>query len=231
LNYPDDFNTRTFPAGKSIAVSRAMGIGIMSAFFIIVCLCGLLIWTIRSARVEPYILATGGINDQWRVVMAGGDTPTTQMTDAQIFQQSLLWQFTQNWFNISSNDEINNAIWKTDCERKQCLSTEIGPRNCALFCATDDDTFFKFSNKVLPTYREYRTANVTWMADPQSMRIEPIGRISDDGGAWQIQITILTGGTGAIDVVAYAKVARNTKYFQNTIGYYVADFNAYRVSQ
>lgn len=231
MNYPDDFNTRTFPAGKSIAISRAMGVGIMSVFFIIVCLCGLLIWTIRSARVEPYVLATGGINDQWRVVMAGGDTPTTQMTDAQVFQQSLLWRFTQNWFNISPNHEINDAIWKTDCKREQCLSEEIGPRNCALFCAMDDDLFYKFSDTVLPRYLEYQNTKTTWMAVPESMRIEPVGRISDSGGAWQIQITILTGGTGAMDIVAYAKVARNTKYFPKTMGYYVADFNAYRVSQ
>ena len=84
MNYPDDFNTRTFPAGRSIAISRAMGVGIMAAFLIIVFLCAILIWTIRSTRVEPFILATGGINDQWRIVMAGGETPTTEMTDAVI---------------------------------------------------------------------------------------------------------------------------------------------------
>ena len=231
MNYPDDFNTRTFPAGKSIAVSRAMGVGIMAMFLIIVCLCGLLIWTIRSVRVEPYILATGGINDQWRVVMAGGETPSMNLTEGQVFQQSLLWRFTQNWFNISPNHEINSAVWDTKCKREQCLSDEIGTRKCALFCATGEDLFYRFSTDVLPMYTEYESANATWMVVPESIRIDPIGRISDSGGAWRIQVTILTGGTGAMDIVAYAKIAQNIKYYPATRGYYIADFNAYRVSQ
>ena len=231
MNYPDDFNTRTFPAGKSLAVSRAMGVGIMSVFFIIVCLCGLLIWTIQSVRVEPYILATGGVNDGWRIVMAGDEGATTKLTDAQVFQQSLIWQFTQNWFNISPNRDTNNAIWDTDCKREQCLSDKIGTKKCAVFCSAGDDLFYKFSDNVLPRLKSYQESNMTWMAVPESMRIEPVGRISNDGGTWRIQITILTGGTGAMDVIAYAKIARNTKYFPRTMGYYVADFNAYRVSQ
>ena len=231
MNYPDDFNTRTFPAGKSIAVSRAMGIGIMSAFFIIVCLCGLLVWTIYSARVEPYILATGGMNDQWRIVMSDGETPTNKITDAELFQQSLVWRFTQNWFNISPNHDINSDIWDTECRREQCLSDEIGTRKCALFCSSGDDLFYKFTADVLPKLVVQESAKATWMVVPESMRIEPAGYISDEGGTWRVMVTILTGGTGAMDIIAYARVERNVKYFPSTRGYYVADFNAYRVSQ
>ena len=231
MNYPDDFNTRTFPAGKSIAVSRAMGVGIMSAFFIIVCMCALLVWTIHSVRVEPFVLATGGINDQWRIVMTGGETPTKKMTDAELFQQSLIWSFTQNWFNISPNHDINSAVWNTDCTREQCLSDEIKTKNCALFCSSGDDLFYKFSTYVLPKLVAYESANATWMVVPESMRIEPVGRISNDDGTWRVMVTILTGGTGAMDIIAYAHVERNVKYFPSTRGYYIADFNAYRVSQ
>ena len=231
MNYPDDFNTRTFPAGKSIAVSRAMGIGIMAAFLIIVCLCGILLWTIRSARIEPYIIATGGINDQWRVIMAGSGIPTKNMTDAQLFQQSMIWRFTQNWFRISTNSNTNAAVWNTECKREYCLSIDAGTRNCALFCAMGDELFYSFSNTVLPQYQSFQAAGATWMVVPESMRIEPVGDISVHGGTWRVMATILTGGTGAMDIVAYANVARNEKYFPATRGYYISDFNAYRVSQ
>lgn len=209
-----------------------MGVGIMSVFFIVVCLCGLLIWTIRSVRVEPYILATGGVNDQWRVIMAGNETPTMNMTDAQLFQQSLLWQFTQNWFNISPIHDINAAVWNTECKREDCLSDKIRTNNCALFCATDDELFHRFTDGPLAQYQLMESAGTTWMVVPESMRIDPVGSVSNTGGKWRIMLTrILTDGTGAMDIVAYATINHNEKYFHATRGYYVSDFNAYRISQ
>lgn len=231
MNYPDDFNTRTFPAGKSVAISRAMGVGIMATFFIIVCICGLIIWTINSVRVEPYVLATGGINDQWHIVMAGNDIPTANMTDADLFQQSLVWRFTQNWFNISPNHDINAAVWNTECQRADCLSDDVGTRNCAMFCAVGDDLFYRFSKNVLPQYESLESAGARWMVFPESMRIDPVDDISLRGGTWRIMATIWTGETSAMDIVAYATVERNEKYFPATRGYYISEFNAYRVSQ
>lgn len=230
--YPDDFNTPTFPAGKSIAVSRAMGIGIMSAFLIIVFLCGILIWTIRSMRSEPYILATDGINDQWRIVMAGDSPPTLNMTDAQLFQQSLVWRFTRNWFSIFRNQDRNAAIWEKECRREQCTADVGDMRNCALFCAASDDLFYRFSENVLPEYKALESAGVTWFPVAESIRIDPVGHVSNDGGTWRVQATILTdGATNAMDIIAYATVARNTKYYPKTWGYFINNFNAYRVSQ
>lgn len=232
MNYPDDFNTRTFPAGKSIAISRAMGVGIMVAFFIIVCLCGLILWTMRSTRIEPFILATGGVNDQWRIIMAGNNTPTTKMTGAQVFQQSLIWHFTQNWFSISQKPTTNADVWNTECEYDDCASGIGDSKHCAIYCATSDDLFRRFTANVLPQYRILESSGATWMVVPESMRIEPVGAVSDDRGTWRIRLTVLMdGGNRAMDVVAYARVERNSKYFPATRGYFVADFNAYRVSQ
>ncbi len=232
MNYPDDFNTPTFPAGKSIAVSRAMGIGIMSAFLVIIFLCAMLIWTIRSARVEPYILATDGINDQWRIVMAGTETPTLEMTDAQLFQQSLVWRFTRNWFGISRNHNRNVAVWETKCAREQCTGDTGDTRHCAIYCMSGDDLFYRFSESVLPNYIAMESAGATWFPVTESIRIDPIGAVSSDGGTWRIQLTILTdGGVAAMDIVGYATVARNMKYYPMTRGYYINNFNTYRISQ
>ncbi|MBO7066869.1 MAG: hypothetical protein J6W40_04585 [Alphaproteobacteria bacterium] len=231
MNYPDDFSTRTFPAGKSIALSRAMGIGIMSAFFIIVCLCGLILWTINSARVEPYVLVNGGLNDQWRVVMAGTGRPSAKMTSEEVLQQSLLWKFTQNWFNISPEAAVNQAIWNGTCEEEYCASEERDSHDCAIFCATNNDLFKRFTFTVLPTYRKYEEANTTWMLVPESMRIDPIGYVSPSGGTWQIRATVLINSTSAMDIVAFARVAHSDNAYPDTMGYYVVDFNSYRISQ
>ena len=232
MNYPDDFNTPTFPAGKSIAISRAMGIGIMSAFFMVVFLCAILIWTIHSTRVEPYILATDGINDQWRIIKTGPETPTLNMTDTQLFQQSLVWRFTKNWFGISRNHDRNANVWETKCKREQCTGDNGETQHCAIFCMSGDDLFYRFSDGVLPTYVALESAGATWFPVSDSIRIDPIGNVSQDGGTWRVQLTILTDNmTAAMDVVAYATVARNTKYYPMTWGYYINNFNAYRVSQ
>lgn len=231
MNYPDDFNTRTFPAGKGIAVSRAMGVGIMVAFFVIICLCGLILWTMRSVRVEPYILATHGINDQWRVIIADGETPKIKMTQGQALQQSLIWRFAQNWFSISTNHRINEATWDKDCEPQKCSSVITNAKKCAIFCAVGDVLFRQFSTNILPQYKELASAGVEWRPDSESMRIDPIGEVSDNGGTWRIQMTILTGGTGAMDVVAYARVGRDLRRSPATQGYFIENINAYRISQ
>ena len=227
MNYPDDFNVPTFAAGKSVAVSRAMGIGIMAGFFIIVFLCGILIWTIRSVHVEPYILATGGVNDQWQIVRPGGEVPVTEMTEPQIFQESLVWEFANNWFTISRNSDLNTNMWDISCKRADC-DTFDGSTPCRLFCATGDDLFRRFRQDVLPTY-ENMVASGDYMSPIEnSIRIAPVGRVTDAGGTWRVQMLVSTNG-GTMQIMAYAKVARNIRSYPKTMGYYVADFNAYRV--
>ena len=57
LQYPDDFDTPTFPAGPYIASARALGIGVMVVFFLVIVSCGLLLWVQRSARVHPFLVS------------------------------------------------------------------------------------------------------------------------------------------------------------------------------
>ena len=229
MNYPDDYNVPTFAAGKSIAVSRTMGIGIMSGFFIIIFLCGLLIWTIRSARVEPYILATGGINDEWQIVKPGDTQPKIEMTRSQVIQESVVWKFVQDWFSISNDAEVNKVIWDTSCKRSDCYTTD-GSRPCRLYCVTSDDLFRNFKEKILPTYEALFDSHEYWTPDTDKIRITPVGDISIAGGTWRIQLPIVTNN-GTINVMAYAKVTRDTKAYPNTMGYHIADFNAYRIDK
>jgi hypothetical protein len=58
----------------------------------------------------------------------------------------------------------------------------------------------------------------------------PIGEIKDIGGTWQVRATIITNASQQIDILAYAKVERNQDLYPQTLGYYIADFNAYKVN-
>ena len=228
MNYPDDFNVPTFAAGKSVAVSRAMGVGIMAGFFIIVFLCGILIWTIRSVHVEPYILATGGVNDEWQIVRPGdGEVPEIKMTANQAVQESLVWKFANDWFTISQDAALNANMWDDSCRRTDCDTTD-GSTPCKLFCVTGDDLFHRFVDNILPTYVDIADAGGYWIPIANSIRITPVGRVTDVGGTWRVQIPVSTDDN-TMQIMAYAKVARNIKSHPNTMGYYVADFNAYRI--
>ena len=227
MNYPDDFNVPTFAAGKSVAVSRAMGIGIMSAFLVIIFLCGLLIWTIRSVRVEPYILSTGGINDEWQIITAGNEQPEIEMTANQVLQESVVWKFVQDWFTISNDDDVNANLWDTSCSRADC-DTADASQPCKIQCATSDNLFIRFQEKVLPTYEKIANSGEQWAPDVDSIRISPVGSIIDAGGTWRVQMVVNTGNEN-MDIMAYAKVAQNKKSYPKTMGYYIADFNAYRM--
>lgn len=231
MNYPDDYNVPTFAAGKSVALSRAMGIGIIASFFIIICLCGLLVWTIRSVHVEPYILATGGINDQWQIIKPTGEKPEIEMTGNQIIQQSLVWKFVQQWFTILPDTNENEKVWQTSCARSDCDGADTLNR-CAIFCETSDALFIRFKNDILPEYKKSATMGEYWNPIINSIRINPIGNVMDTGGTWQVQMSISSSTSGTINIMAYARVAQDIKMYTNpkTLGYYITDFNAYRMN-
>lgn len=229
MNYPDDFNVPTFAAGKSIAVSRAMGIGILSGFLIIIFLCGLLIWTIRSTHVEPYILATGGINDEWQIIMpVANERPEIKMTSNQIMQQSVVWKFAQNWFSIFPDSNVNDNLWDTTCEREDCDTTD-GSTPCQIFCTSGDNLFTRFKDDILPQYTDLENNGTQWSVVADSIRITPVDAITNAGGTWRVQMMVDTNRGETMHILAYAKVAQSKKPYPKTAGYYIADFNAYRV--
>ena len=227
MNYPDDFSVPTFAAGKSVAVSRAMGIGIMSGFLLIIFLCGLLIWTIRSVRVDPYILSTGGINDEWQIIAPGGERPEIQMTAEQALQESVVWNFVQDWFTISTDNDINENLWDASCSRTDC-DTMDASTPCKIQCETSDNLFIRFQEQVLPTYEKIADDGGDWAPVVDSIRITPVDNIITAGGTWRVQMTV-TAGNENMSIMAYAKVAQNKKSYPKTMGYYIADFNAYRM--
>ena len=98
LDYPGNFNTPAFPAGKRIAVSRVMGIGILGTFFVITCVCGLLLWGVRSMRLDPFLISIDKITGSWTVI-GRSVTLNRAVSITETVQQAVVGNFFQSWFD------------------------------------------------------------------------------------------------------------------------------------
>ncbi len=232
MEYPSDFNTPAFPAGKSVAIARFMAIGSCVLFVLVLFMCAMLFWAARSQRIDPFIVSVDNFTGQWTVVGHTHGNGPIEYPVIQSLQESMLGNFTADWFTISDESE-NNAMWQT-CERTEACKTDntfaYGDKTCALFCASGQDLFSQFIYNVVPDYQERVANGEQWTVNKNKIYMEPVGRVSENGGTWRIKTTIQSNISGNIDVIAFAKVARNTSLYPQTLGYYVADFNAYKIN-
>ena len=229
MNYPDNFETPAFPAGTRIATSRAAAIGIAVVYALILCACGLLLWSSRSARVSPYLVATNEIPNEWRIV--GHDGGPQKVPAYRALQEALVAKYIQRRFYISAADSENENLW-TACDRDvDCTTTgnTTTGTDCALFCATSPDEFSEFQSRIVPEYRERAGMGETWVVDGASVRLVPVGIVSAAGGIWRARFTVESNMATSMIVIAYIKVARNIQRYPRTMGYYVEKFNAYRL--
>lgn len=231
MDYPGSFETPAFPAGKRIAVSRFMAIGIMAACLVIIFLCGFVWWSARSHRVDPFIISINQITGQWEIV--GHSHGDFEFSAIRTMQESVVGNFAINWFAISADASENNAIWQT-CDRTEtCQSDDkltFGDKTCAIYCASGEDVFSRFVYYVVPDYLLRMENGERIALDMETLQMAPVGQITDLGGTWRIQATLQSNLTGDMKIIAFAKVARNTTNYPRTLGFYVADFNAYRIN-
>lgn len=229
MDYPGNFDTPAFPAGSRIALSRVMSMWTLVAFFIAICLCGALLWTSRARRLDPFMISIDNATGQWTVVGRGGAHLEYSVT--RTMQESVVGNFVTQWFQISDNATGNSAAWRK-CTRNECASGDArvaATRLCAMYCATGDEVYARFARDVMPGYNAVAAAGETWTVDTNSLNIYPAGPITDAGGTWRITAVVNTS-TGLMPVNAWAKVARNTTYYPSNMGFYIADFNAYRMN-
>ncbi|MBD5389024.1 hypothetical protein HDR63_02095 [bacterium] len=228
MDYPGSFDTPAFPAGSRLALSRAVSIWILGAFFIAICLCGALLGAMRLQRLDPFMISVDAATGQWAVV--GRDGRHLHYTVGRTMQESVVGNFVTQWFQIADNDAGNAGAWRK-CTRNECASGDAlfpATRYCTIYCATGEDVFTRFARDVVPDYTARAAAGQTWTLDAGSLQITPAGPITDTGGVWQVTATILTGAGTSFDIIAWAQVARNTTYYPGNMGFYIADFNAYR---
>ena len=63
-----------------------------------------------------------------------------------------------------------------------------------------------------------------------TIQITPVGgRDMQNGGIWRVQASVWSNINASFDVVAFVRVARAAGKYPMTMGYYVTDFNAYRI--
>ena len=232
MRYPDEFNTPTFPAGPRIALSRTLSIAIMVASFLIVCTCCLILWLQHSVRVHPFLVSINKITGDWEIVghQHGAEL---EISTFQTLQESVLGKFVRNWFWIAENQDINTGRWER-CNRVSACSPEnktgVETGACGIYCLTGDDLFSRFSAHVKPGHQSRVLNGETWYINMSTIRMIPIDKVSSNGGAWQIHAEIMSNKTEPIQILAYATIGRNMDSYPQTLGYYVVDFNAYKMN-
>lgn len=232
MRYPDDFYTPSFPAGRPLAVSRMVAVAIMVVFVLIVCACVMLFWTQRSVKIHPFLVSINPITSQWDVV-GHHHKEIAEITAARALQESVIGKFMHNWFLLSNNEELNNTRWKS-CEREtECTpnsNVDVLSEECAIYCISSDDIYLRFVEQIIPGYQMRIASGETWELDISSMQITPVGGVNAAGGTWQIRANILSSTRGPITILAYAQVGFASDSYAKTMGYYISDFNAYKIN-
>ena len=189
----------------------------------------MLVWTMRSVRTEPHILITDTVNEQWQIVKNDTIRNEIKRDTNQLIQESVIWNFVQQWFSISGDHGENAALWNMSCNRNKDCDTSAASGTCKIFCATNETLFSKFTSQVLPTYEYNEKNGIYWTPNTENIRIKLIDT-ANTSSTWQVQMTVSTSEHEVMDILAYVTLARNLKTYPRTMGYYITDFNSYRLN-
>ncbi|MBO5833412.1 MAG: hypothetical protein J6R22_00425 [Alphaproteobacteria bacterium] len=234
MEYPADFDTSTFPAGRQVALSRFLGVAVMSVFFMILVACGLLMWANRSSKIHPFLISVNQVTGQWEIV-GHSHIRGHEIKAAQSLQESVIYKFIQNWFYISSDDSVNQAIWgecsdrKVTCGRDNTSSTEV--KECALYCIATDDLYDQFVKNTLPNYQQRFLRGEVWSADMLTLQLKPLTAITPAGNTWQFRVTVVSNQNSKMDIFGIIDISNNKQIFAPSLGYHVSGFYAYKVNK
>ena len=228
--YPDNFETPAFPAGKSIAVARVAAIATGVVFALIMVACVTLVWASRSRRVHTFLIE---IENPARWQLVGHEHDNRTISALRAMQESVVVSYVKNRFSISANPIENDIMW-SECGRDiDCAKPDersMNARPCPIYCASAATVFAQFASDIVPDYRARADAGERWSVNTDTLRVAPMDRISDErGGTWRVLFTIVSNQSAPIKMIAYVKIARISGAYPRTMGFYVADFNAYRL--
>ena len=220
----------SFPAGKTIALTRAVAIWILIVFFLIVSVCGLILLCHKMKTNYPFLVSIDPFTDDWNVITYLNETQKPKQ-QFEIIQEKLVNDYVIDWFTISSDNTINNSRWKK-CSTAECAdSRQFNPTNvdCSISCKSSELLFKEFSEKVLPQYRAMieRTGE-TWGNIKKN--ILPI-KVTENSSKWQVHLTIQSKTQKTFNVLAFIDIERDVESYPASFGYYVKQFNSYRVEQ
>lgn len=232
MDYPENFDTQAFPAGKRIAVSRFAGICTMVSLFLIAVSCVALLWFVKHRKIEPSIIYINPNRGIWEMV--GKRNTVKNIEYYYSAQQSLVGVFTEKWFTISPDSTINENLWGA-CNPELCKERTVrtlrNTTKCELYCMSGTTMYNKFRSSVLPLYETSVSFGERWTPDMHSITISPNTEITENGGVWAVKVSVQSNLNGIFNVLAYAQVERDMARYPQTLGYYISDFNSYRIQE
>ena len=239
LNYPNDYDTPAFPAGKTVAFTRTVSIWISVIFFLIVCTCGFILLSRHLKTNYPFLISVDPFTNEWTVLAYPNKNSHETIEQYQIFQEKLVRDFVTSWFTISENQSINEQTWancsinKSDEESvDKCAAPEqYAPENkkCALYCNSDSALFEQFTEKILPEYKaRFSMGPENWKVGKMDMHP---GIVTETSSKWQVYLNVISNINGLFKVLAFVDVERDLQSHPATMGYYIKDLNSYRMTQ
>ena len=235
MNYPNDFDTPAFPAGKTIAFSRAVSIWVAIVSFLIVCACGLMLLMLKTQNKFPFLIAQDPYTFDWDVVAYLDKVE--KVTPSRIIQETIVKKYVQNWFNITRFNALNESLWQ-ECTQNDCAQPEqFDPTNgkCALFCDSSPELFHQFTTKILPEYRIRSSQDAEtvivydWLFIPPAKHDACLPS-NIDQCLWHAYLKLNSSVRGKFEVLVFIELGYEDGMHPATLGYYVKDFNSYRIS-
>ncbi|MFQ6759916.1 MAG: hypothetical protein ACLRFM_00735 [Alphaproteobacteria bacterium] len=228
MTYPDDFNTPAYPAGKYVAISRFMAVSVMVLFFLIVCLCGVILWAKKSQGTSPFLISISPGGERWTLV--SHENHVNQMPVYFVLQESVLNKFAHYWFTVSDNILENGAVWSGDCSRDSDECRTEDTTTCAIYCDSNDAVYGNFKKDVLPIYEDMESNDAAiWRVASVSARPVDFRAITENGGTWRLTVHVDTDGVDTV-FFGFARVGFNPIEYPKTMGYYISDFNMFRMN-
>ena len=200
----------------------------MVLFFLIVCMCGVILWAKNTQRTSPFLISITPGGERWSLV--SHENHTNKLPAYFVLQESVINNFARHWFTVSDNILENTAMWSGDCARDSDECKIGGADTCAIYCDASDYVFGNFKKYVLPAYQDLE-ANDGAIWRVTSVRARPVDfrSITENGGTWRLSVHVDTDGVDTV-FFGFARVGHNPVEYPKTMGYYISDFNMFRMN-
>jgi len=242
LDYPNNFDTKIFPESRNIAMSRTFALWSLITFFIITALSGIILWTANSKELSPIMISISADTGEWSAIMpaqgvhesfvtralrrvgllskSGGDMREYSME--MMMQESVAGNFAKFWFTITDDKSINDAMWAS-CKGER----NIENGKCFICCTSSDGLYNKFAKEILPDWRRRSESGETLTLASDTIIVSKASEVSNNGGMWRVDATLVSNKSADRKIVAFVSIARDFNARPMTLGFYVADFNAF----